>query len=128
MAKTTQQRPRAARLPQARRRNRFGELLKGLFSLVAIVAIVGGVPYLLWTWFGAPWPDQVPDRDLLFSQLDANAVLKIIAVVIWLAWLHFVVCLIAEAAAERRGRGISPRVPLGGGSQTLARRLISGVV
>ncbi len=127
MVKTTQQRPRTARLPQARKSNRFGELLKGLFSLVAIVAIVGGVPYLLWTWFGAPWPDQVPDRDFLFSQLDANTVLKIISVVIWLAWLHFVVCLMAEAVAERRGRGFSPRVPLGGGSQTLARRLIAGV-
>ena len=126
MVKTTQ-RPRAARLPQRSQGGRFGELLKGLFSLVAIAAIVGGVPYLLWTWFGAPWPDQVPDRDFLFSQLDANAVLKIISVVIWLAWLHFVVCLIAEAVAERRGRGLSPRIPLGGGSQTLARRLISGV-
>lgn len=127
MVKTTQ-RGQAARLPQRSSGGRGGELLKGLFSLVAILAIVAGVPYLLWTLFGAPWPSEVPDRDFLFSQLDADAVLKIIAFVIWLAWLHFVVCLIAEAFAERRGRGLSPRVPLGGGSQSLARRLISGVV
>ena len=127
MVKTTQQ-TRAARLPQRSSGNRFGELVRGLFSLVATLAIVGGVPYLLWTLFGPPWPDEVPNRDVLFSQLDANAVLSIISVVIWLAWLHFVICLIAEIAAERRGHGLSPRIPLGGGSQTLARRLISGVV
>lgn len=127
MTKTTQQ-PRAARLPQRSSGNRFGELIRGLVSLVTMLAIVGGVPYLLWTLFGPPWPDELPNRDVLFSQLDANAVLKIISVVIWLAWLHFVVCLIAEIGAERRGHGLSPRIPLGGGSQTLARRLISGVV
>ena len=38
------------------------------------------------------------------------------------------ICLIAEAVAEVRGHGLSPRIPLGGGSQTLARRLVAGVV
>ncbi len=127
MVKTTE-RPRAARLPAARRRNPFVDKLKGLASLLTVLAIVGGVPYLLVTLFGAPWPSQMPDKDFLYSQLDATAILKIIAAVIWIAWAHFVLCLITEAVAESRGRGLSPQVPLGGGSQTLARRLISGIV
>src|SRR5215207_796331 len=119
---------RPARLPAGRSPSPVKDRLKGLASLLAILAIVGGVPYVLLTFFGHPWPDQAPSRDLLFEELSADSVLRIIAFFIWVAWLHFVVCLIAEAAAERRGHGLSPRVPLGCGSQTLARRLISVVV
>ncbi|WBQ01819.1 hypothetical protein [Kribbella sp. CA-293567] len=118
---------RNARLPQ-RSSGGAGERLKGLASLLAIVAIVGGVPYVLLRFFGTPWPDQVPDRDFLVNQLTAETIIGIITFFVWLAWLHFVVCLVAEAIAEIKGHGLSPRVPLGGGSQTLARRLISGVV
>jgi hypothetical protein len=119
---------RSARLPQGRSGNAAADRLKGLFSLVAILAIVGGVPYVLLTFFATPWPDKMPTRDVLFDQLSTDTVLGIIAFFIWVAWLHFVICLIAEAVAEVRGHGLSPRIPLGGGSQNLARRLIAGVV
>jgi hypothetical protein len=118
---------RTARLPQ-RSGGGAGDRLRGLFSLVAIVAIVGGVPYVLLTFFGTPWPDRMPSRDVLFDELSAQTIISIIAFFIWVAWLHFVICLIAEAVAEIRGHGLSPHIPLGGGSQTLARRLIAGVV
>jgi hypothetical protein len=119
---------RSARLPQRRSGNPAADRLKGFVSLLAILAIVGGVPYVLLTFFGTPWPDKMPNRDMLFSELSAETVLGIIAFFIWVAWLHFVICLIAEAVSEVRGHGLSPRIPLGGGSQTLARRLITGVV
>ncbi|TWD84370.1 transcriptional activator [Kribbella amoyensis] len=119
---------RSARLPQRGSGNSAADRLKGLVSLLAILAIVGGVPYVLLTFFGTPWPDQMPTRDVLFSELSIETVLGIIGFFIWVAWLHFVVCLAVEAVAEIRGHGLSPRIPLGGGSQTLARRLISGVV
>lgn len=118
---------RSARLPQ-RKGGGAADRLKGFVSLLAILAIVGGVPYVLLTFFGTPWPDEMPTRDVLFSELSAETVLGIIGFFIWVAWLHFVICLIAEAVAEARGHGLSPRIPLGGGSQTLARRLVSGVV
>ncbi|NIK59969.1 LysM peptidoglycan-binding domain-containing protein [Kribbella shirazensis] len=119
---------RAARLPQRRSSSPGADRLKGFVALLAILAIVGGVPYVLLRFFGTPWPDQMPTRNMLFSELSIETVLGIIAFFIWVAWLHFVVCLIAEAVAEIRGHGLSPRVPLGGGSQALARRLISTVV
>ena len=107
----------AARLPQRRSGSPGADRLKGFVALLAILAIVGGVPYVLLRFFGTPWPEQMPSRDVLFSELSIETVLGIIAVVIWIAWLHFVVCLIAEAVAEIRGHGLSPRIPLGGGSQ-----------
>ncbi|ONI73633.1 hypothetical protein BWI15_09335 [Kribbella sp. ALI-6-A] len=127
MVKTTDP-VRAARLPQRGSGGGAADRLKGLASLLAVLAIVGGVPYVLLTFFGKPWPDRMPTRDVLFSELTIETVLGIIGFFIWLAWLHFVICLAAEAVAEIRGHGLSPRVPLGGGSQTLARRLVSGVV
>ncbi|TCO50006.1 transcriptional activator [Kribbella antiqua] len=119
---------RSARLPQQRSASPGADRLKGFVALLAILAIVGGVPYVLLRFFGTPWPDELPSRDVLFDQLGIETVLGIITFFIWVAWLHFVICLIAEAAAEIRGHGLSPRIPLGGGSQTLARRLISSVV
>ena len=119
---------RSARLPQRKAGSAAADRLKGLVSLVAIMAIVGGVPYVLLKFFGTPWPEKMPTRDVLFDQLSVDTVLGIIAFFILVAWAHFVICLIAEAVAEVRGRGLSPRIPLGGGSQTLARRLIAGVV
>ncbi|HET6740508.1 MAG TPA: hypothetical protein VFH76_16290, partial [Kribbella sp.] len=102
--------------------------LKGFVALLAILAIVVGVPYVLLRFFGTPWPDEMPTKSMLLSELSIRTVLGIIAFFIWVAWLHFVVCLIAEAVSEIRGHGLSPRVPLGGGSQALARRLIGAVV
>ena len=119
---------RAARLPQRGSGSPGADRLKGFVALLAILAIVGGVPYVLLRFFGTPWPDKIPSRDVLFSELSIETVLGIIAFFIWVAWLHFVVCLIAEAVAEIKGHGLSPRVPLGGGSQALARRLIGTVV
>ncbi len=119
---------RAARLPQQRSASTAADRLKGFVALLAIVAIVGGVPYVLVRYFGTPWPDQMPKWNVLFDELDIRAVLGIFAFFIWVAWLHFVVCLLVEAVSEIRGHGLSPRIPLGGGSQTLARRLISTVV
>lgn len=128
MVRTSTAPNRAARLPVARSAHPFRDRLKGLVSLVLMLGIVGGVPYLLVTLFGPPWPEQMPTRDVLFSELDAQSVLKIIAFFIWVAWAHFVICLLTEIVAERRGRGMSPHVPLGGGSQGLARKLVAGVV
>ncbi|MFF0268415.1 hypothetical protein [Kribbella sp. NPDC004536] len=118
----------AARLPQRRVGSPGADRLKGFVALLAILAIVGGVPYVLLRFFGTPWPDKMPSKSMLFSELSIETVLGIIAFFIWIAWLHFVICLIAEAVAEVRGHGLSPRVPLGGGSQVLARRLIGTVV
>lgn len=109
--------------------SRTAEVLKGFMALVAIGVLVVGVPVALYAGFGKPWPDAAPSSDWIYTDFTARDVLGVLVVVVWLAWLHFVVCLLVEAAAEYRGRGLSPHVPGSGiGTQALARRLVSAVL
>ena len=109
--------------------NRRGEVLRGVLALVAIAALVIGVPVALYAGFGTPWPDHAPSNDWIYADFTAKDVLALLVAVVWLAWLHFCLCLIVELVAERRGRGLSPHVPGGSvGTQPLARRLIGAVL
>lgn len=105
------------------------EVAKGVAAVAGTTLVVIGVPVALLTVAGAPWPGSVPDRGWLASELTTDGLFKMLAVVLWLAWAHFVLCLVVEAVAERRARGLTPRVPGGGiGTQILARRLIGTIV
>jgi hypothetical protein len=121
----------SSRLPSAPQGSgsRFGELVRGFLSLVALGALVVGVPIALYRGFGTPWPDQAPPGGWLYVAIDTDIVLRVLVAVVWLAWAHFVVCVLAEFVAERRGRGLAPVVPGGGiGTQPLARRLVAAVL
>lgn len=105
------------------------EVVKGLLALTTMAVLVVGVPIALYAGFGAPWPDSAPSNDWIYTDLTARDALAFLVVVVWLAWLHFTVCLLVEAVSERRGRGLSPQVPGSGlGTQALARRLVSSVL
>lgn len=118
------------RLPvEPQRGGRGGEVVRGLVALVATLALVVGLPWALWTAFGAPWPDSVPDLAWVKQPLTTDVLMHVLAAIVWLAWLHFVVCLAVEAVSEIRHRGLAPRVPGGGlGTQALARKLVASVV
>ncbi|MBW9213447.1 LysM peptidoglycan-binding domain-containing protein [Mumia sp. zg.B53] len=108
---------------------RGGEVVRGLVALIAILALVVGVPWALWSAFGAPWPDAVPDMAWIKQPLTTDVLMSVLAAIVWLAWLHFLVCLVVETAAELRHRGLAPRVPGGGiGTQALARKLVTTLV
>jgi len=109
--------------------NRLAQVAQGAAALVGTIAIVVGVPIGLLAAFGTPWPDEAPSVDWLSTPTTGETVLAVLAVVVWLAWAHFVVCLLVEAVAERRKSGLAPHIPGGGiGTQTLARRLIASIV
>ena len=109
--------------------SRTWEVVRGLCALVVIGVLVIGVPIALYAGFGTPWPDTLPSSDWIYTDFTARDTLAVLVVVVWLAWLHFVVCLLVEAVSERRGRGLSPHVPGSGvGTQALARRLVSAVL
>lgn len=104
------------------------QVLEGLAAIVGAMLLVVGVPLALLAAFGKPWPDQVPSLDLLSRPTSADTLLGVLAVVVWLAWLHFVVCLGVEAVAEIRHRGLAPSVPGGGiGTQYLARKVVVAI-
>jgi LysM domain-containing protein len=109
--------------------SRTWEVVRGLCALVTVGVLVIGVPLALYAGFGTPWPDTAPSNDWIYTDFTARDTLAVLVVVVWLAWLHFVVCLLVEAVSERRGRGLSPHVPGSGvGTQALARRLVSAVL
>lgn len=109
--------------------NRLALVAKGAAALIGTIAIVVGVPIGLLSAFGAPWPSEAPSVEWLSTPTTGETVLAVLAVVVWLAWAHFVVCLLVEAVAERRKSGLAPHIPGGGiGTQGLARRLIGTIV
>lgn len=118
------------RLPSVdEERTRGQRIATGLAALIGTIGIVVGVPIALLAGFGTPWPDESPSSDWLSAPATGETILAILAVVVWLAWAHFVVCLVVEAVAERRKSGLAPRIPGGGiGTQGLARRLVASIV
>lgn len=98
-------------------------------AAIALLALVVGVPVALWVLSGPPpFPDGWPTREDLTAPIGVETLLTVLRAVVWIAWLHFVVCVIAEFASASRGRGVPTAIPLGGGSQRLARILVSALL
>lgn len=123
--------PHVARLPapDPGAGGHVGERLRGAAALVAILLLVAGAPWALWTFGGVPWPSTAPGLDWLTQPVGPEVVLRVLVIVLWVAWVHFVVCLLAEIRTERRGAGLPLHVPGGAvGTQPLARRLVASVL
>lgn len=126
-----QTRPGSPRLPvppTPTRPERRREVLAGLAALLGILLVVVGVPAALLAFVGNPLPTSAPTSDWLTAEITTSVVLKTISVLVWLAWAHFLACLLVEWRAGRRGHGLPRAVLLGGGSQQLARKLVAGVL
>lgn len=123
-------RPAGARLPaySPPRGVRAKERLRALGALLTLLVVIGGVPAALLLAIGSPIPKSAPSEDDLTGSISPTTLLAILSVVVWLAWVHFVVCVLVEWRAERRGAGLPGHVPLGGGSQRLARRLVAATL
>ena len=113
------------RLP---RRRSAGDILAGLGAVLILLVLLTGVPAALLATAGSPIPHTMPAPSLLTHRLDILATLKILSVVVWLAWLLLVVCLIAKVRAAVRNTGMPPRVPLAGGIQPAVHRLVTAAL
>src|SRR5262245_58866617 len=82
-----------------------GEVLAGLAAIVALAALLLGVPFALLTLFGSPIPDQVPQASDLTHRLGPGSLLTILVALVWLAWLQLAVCVVVEVYAGIRGVG-----------------------
>ena len=95
---------------------------------LGLLALVVGIPAGLWLLAGSdPFPTSLPDKETLTGQLTFETLLNLLLFVVWLAWLFFLVCVVVEIAAARRG-GLAQPVPLGGPLQKLARALVGAVL
>ena len=97
-------------------------------SGLALLALVIGVPVVLWLLAGTdPFPTSLPTKETLTGQLTFTTLLDVLLFVVWLAWLFFLVCVLVEVAAARRG-GLAQPVPLGGPVQKVARALVGALL
>src|SRR5690606_31182233 len=76
-------------------------------ALVALVALLGGVPAVLvrlgtWPITGVPTADQL--RDLPSTMLTDGAVLGLVTVLLWALWAVFALSVVVEVAAQLRRR------------------------
>lgn len=99
-------------------------MFAGLFALAAIAALVVGVPFALYTFFGSPIPRSMPSLGVLTQRLDTQELLRVLIDIVWLAWLQLAVCVLVELYAGARGIAVPARVPLAGGPQAVAHRLV----
>ena len=126
-------RPRPAlRQPVQIRRRSPGDVLAGVGAIVLLVALTVGVPIALITVVGLPLPHSLPKLSALTSQLDINAILRILSVIVWLAWIQLVWCVLVEikvAASKTSSHAEArPKVPLAGATQSLAHRLVTAAL
>ena len=121
---------RPGAMPPARIRSRrsAGDVLAGLGALVLLVALVGGVPYALLTFAGPPISPELVELDLLTSQVGQSTITAVLLLLVWLAWFQLFLCVVVEVYAGVRRVGMPARVPLSGGTQALANKLVSAVL
>ena len=111
--------------------HRLADVGRGLVALAGVALVVVGVPLALAAWVGWPLPSQVPTLSEIVDALRETYIpdeflVKALALVCWLVWIELVASLLVEAVAYVRGRKAG-RVPLAGGLQRGAARLVAGV-
>ncbi len=103
------------------------DVLLGVAATAALAALTIGVPIALITVVGLPVPHSAPKLSAFTGQLDITAILQILSVVIWLAWIQLVWCVLAEIRAAISHRE-SRRVPLAGATQSAVHRLVASAL
>ena len=116
------------RAPARRRGRTPADIALGLLAVVLLAALTIGVPVALVGLVGLPVPKSMPSMSVLTGQLDAATILKVLSVIVWLAWLQLVWCVIVEIRAAVRNVGVPARVPLSGGTQSVAHRLVTAAL
>lgn len=106
-------------------------VVRGLLALVALSALVVGLPWALAHFVGWPLPDDVPTWDevqaTLLNPMGGQFFIDLLAVVCWISWLGFVLAVLRSIVDVFRGMtwaASRTRGPL----QALAATLISAVV
>jgi nucleoid-associated protein YgaU len=107
----------------------LNRLLRGVVALIALVAILGGLPWAL-VRFGN-WPIRtLPDRRWLESLNHAvsdDAMFAALTVAAWAIWAAFAYAVVVEMKAAARGIR-PPRIHFFGPIQIAAHGLVAGLV
>lgn len=121
---------RPATAPGREGRRRAGDVACGVGALVVLLALLVGLPTLLYTVAGAPMPHRVPSpgqiTDTLTRRDNGQLFLACLALLAWAGWAAFAASVAVERLAQLRGRG-APRLPALGSVQRLAGQLVATV-
>ncbi|MFB7376552.1 LysM peptidoglycan-binding domain-containing protein [Kitasatospora purpeofusca] len=113
--------------PGGARSRTAGDVLGALVAGLLLAALLAGIPYGLVRFIGWPLPTEVPSVDqlteMLNSTISVTVFMDILAVLVWLLWLQFVLCVAVEVRAVISGVDI--HLPAAGASQALARKLVT---
>ncbi|MEU9304911.1 LysM peptidoglycan-binding domain-containing protein [Streptomyces sp. NPDC048269] len=102
-------------------------VLRGLLSLTVLLALLGGLPMLLWWATSVVGPPGMAALGSLFSTDDSGQVfLLALAVAGWIGWALFACAVLLEIPAQLRGRA-APQIR-GLVGQRAAATLISAVL
>ena len=103
---------------------------QALISAVLLIAVLVGFPLLMSQLVGWPLPETLLSlnelRQVATEQLSARTVVDVLAVGAWLAWAHFVLCVLVELRGALTGKHL--RVPFGGVNQQFAGKLVAAVL
>ena len=93
--------------------------LRAVGAALSLLLIVGAVPVALALW-GVP-PGRLAD---LARPDDGSALLAVLTLLGWAAWLAFAISVLAEAVNVLGRRAVPLRIPLLGGLQSVAGALV----
>ncbi len=92
--------------------SRARALLTGLTAMATLIAVVAGLPVVLYRFGGSPLPRHIYAWHrvvaVLTSRDNGTLVLAVVRDLSWLAWLLFTLAVIAELQAAARGRRAPP--------------------
>lgn len=105
---------------------------RALLAVTVLLALVVGVPVLLWALAGNPVPDQLPSLDEVRTTLSmpdyTGAILVgVLKYLGWAAWAVFAWAVVAETIAALAHRP-APRLPGMGGTHRLAAALVAAAL
>lgn len=99
---------------------------KAVGAVVALAALLIGVPVLLIATVGNPWP---PEGLVLTAPLTDNAIIGMLATATWVMWAQLVVCVIGETIEATRERHQDISLPgVLGLQRQLARALVGAII
>ncbi|OJV78672.1 MAG: hypothetical protein BGO37_12570 [Cellulomonas sp. 73-92] len=109
-------------------RHNGADLARGLGAALALLGFVAGVPAALVALAPVYLPNQVPTWGQLWDRVmspdDGSLLLAVLGAIAWIAWAAFTGSVLVELAASAR-RVHAPRIPLLGGLQRTAARLVA---
>lgn len=100
-------------------------IFKAIGAGAVLVALIAVPPIFLVTAIGNPWPAGGVTWS---APLTDQALLGLLAVLLWAFWAQMVVCFAVEAWATVSDRAVDVRLPVLGVQQDLARVLIGAIL